>query len=149
MINICRDKDKIMAFMLLPEIKYYSMEHGADDITLSDIVTEGSECWLDYKSIGLISLHVESGCMAQFHPYILRSHKTEYNAMIKCFFLWFNENIDDSIVKLNVSIPDRFTGAISAARTAGMSEEGVDRLSYLSSAGPCDRLNFGILRGEL
>ena len=97
----------------------------------------------------MIKFYLLTGTMGMFHPYILRAHKLEYNTMVQQFFKWFVESVPEQICKLNVAIPRQFKGAISAAEAAGMKLEGIDRMSYLSKNGPCDRLLLGITRREM
>jgi RimJ/RimL family protein N-acetyltransferase len=97
----------------------------------------------------MIKFYLCTGTMGMFHPYILRKHKTEYDVMVREFFKWFVDNVPEQICKLNVAIPKQFKGAIKAAKRANMKSEGVDRMSYLSKSGPCDRMLLGITRREM
>ena len=139
-------------FMLLDEISRYAVEYGADK---DDEVFEHGDRqgWLTYTSdgqiVGMINFHLETGTMGAFHPYILRSHKDQYNGMVLEFFEWFCRVVPEQIVKLNVAIPTIFKGAVKAAIDVGMTFEGLDRQSYLSEFGPCDRIMLGITREEM
>ena len=139
---------KVKAFMMLPEIYRYASEFGTnkESIVFSH---SAKELWLDYDSVGLINVHVETGAMCRFHPYILRSHKANYDGMVKEFFSWFTDNMPKEAVKLNAIIPRIFKGAILAAEKAKMTMEGIDRDSYRHDNGVCDRLLFGITRAEI
>jgi len=87
--------------------------------------------------------------MCQFHPYIKREYKSDYDEMVQSFFGWFKEHMQAEAIKLNALIPDKFKGAIKAAFRAGMHQEGVDRLSFRTKDGTHDRILFGILREEM
>lgn len=148
MITPCQDMDKVKAFMLLAEIYRYAAEFGADKDNAT--FSHGpQELWLDYDSIGLVNLHVETGAMCRFHPYILRARKAKYDNMVQEFFKWFIDNMPIEAVKLNAIIPVIFKGAILAAEAAKMTMEGIDRDSYRHDNGICDRLLFGITRAEI
>ena len=150
MITRCKDMSLIDLFMTLPEIRRYAAEYGAEDQPATE---DERNIWLVYSidddPIGIINLHMITGCAAQFHPYILRSGKTYYNEMVNEFFGWFMDNAPEEIEKLNVIIPDIYKGALKAANVAKMVTEGVDRKSWLTENGPCDRILLGITRGEL
>lgn len=149
MISICRDMGAIRDFMLLPEITRFAAEHGSNP-EAEVFKTDDREIWLFYgDEIGLINMTVETGVMCEFHPYIRKDHKLEFDAMIKCFFKWFAENVPKEIIKLNVVIAKIHKGGIKAAEKAGMKHEGIDRLSYLSKFGACDRMLLGITRKEI
>ena len=143
---------QVRSFMLLPEVARYAVEHGSD---LENEVFESNkrQGWLSYivdgEHIGLIKFYLVTGTMGMFHPYILRKFKKNYDVMVQEFFNWFLDEVPEQIVKLNVAIPRQFKGAIKAAENAGMKREGVDRLSYLSEDGPCDRILLGIIRREM
>lgn len=151
-IEVCHDMSLVKEFMQLPEVHRYAAEYGGNK---EDEVFESNtrSGWLSYsvkgEIVGLVKFYLMTGTMGMFHPYILRKYKNHYDIMVQKFFKWFLSDVPEEIVKLNVSIPLVFEGAISAAYKAGMIKEGVDRLSYLSSSGPCDRLNLGITRGEI
>ena len=152
MITVCRDPEIVRLFMSLPEIARYATEYGAsiDDLNC-EITTQNG--WLLYsvndEPVGLTQLEIISGCAAQFHPYILREFKQHYDGMIKELFKWFIEEVPEQIVKLNAVIPAHCRGALLAAERAGMITEGVDRESFLTSDGACDRILKGILRREM
>ena len=148
MIELCNDMDHVRKFMLLPEVYRYCAEFGVnkDKIEFSD---GPRQAWLTYNEYGLIDMRIETGSMCSFHPYILRSNKSEYGAMILEFFAWFAEFMPVEAVKLNATIATIFKGAIAAAEKAGMKMEGVDRLSYRAESGVYDRLLFGITREEM
>ena len=143
---------QVKDFMLLPEISRYAAEYGSD-LESEVFEANGRQCWLsqivDGKRVGLIKFYLVTGTMGMFHPYILREFKKNYNVMAQEFFNWFLDEVPDQIVKLNVAIPRQFDGAIKAAESAGMTREGVDRMSYLSEDGPCDRILLGITRREM
>ena len=150
MIRQCVDMDFVNTFMALPEIKRYASEFGAKDKIFN---TDKANAWLVYslngEEVGLIHFHIVTGCAAQFHPYILREFKLNYDEMVQEFFKWFASNNQGVIRKLNVVIPEHCQGALKAADRAGMMIEGVDRNSWLSDLGPCDRVMLGITREEL
>ncbi len=150
MIKPCHNMAIINDFMRLPEVNYYAAEYGAED---EDFEYDDRRCWLFYSvdghDIGLIKFYLLTGAMGMFHPYILRRFKKNYDVMVQEFFGWFLDNVPEQIYKLNVAIPKQFNGAIKAAHTAGMITEGVDRMSYLSETGPCDRMLLGITREEM
>lgn len=138
--------------MLQPEIIRYAAEYGSN-LEEEVFKGDGRQGYLTYsvggKEAGLIDFHLVTGTMAQFHPYILRKYKEHYDDMNRAFFKWFLEEVPDQIVKLNAYIPKKFKGALDAANRVGMIVEGVDRLSYLSEDGPCDRILLGITRREM
>ena len=144
--------EQVRDFMLLPEISRYAVEYGADPKD-EEFICNGRNGWLIYSKdgleVGMIKFYLLTGTMGQFHPYILRKYKDYYNEMVQEFFAWFVENVPEQICKLNVAIPKQFKGAINAAEVASMKHEGVDRLSYLSKSGPCDRMLLGITRREM
>ena len=150
MIGICGDMNHVRHFMRLPEIWRYAAEFGCNDDC--EFYADDRRVWLAYyvdnKQVGLIDYHLETGCMAQFHPYILREFKGFYDQMVIEFFEWVKENSAD-VLKLNVVIPETCKGAIKAANKAGMKLEGIDRFSYLTEAGPINRMMFGILKEDL
>ena len=152
MIEQCLDMNVVREFMLRPEISRYATEYGAD-LEAVVFTTKERSCWISYtlnqEVIGMISLHLITGTMGEFHPYILRKFKAKYNHMVKEFFKWFIDNVPEQICKLNVAIPEQFKGAILAAETVGMKHEGLDRMSYLSKSGPCNRILLGITRREM
>ena len=144
MITVCDNRQEVIEFMALPEVSRYAREYGSGELTFTS-----KELWLLYDDKGMINIHVETGAMCQFHPYILKRHKTLYNSMVREFFEWFVCNMPAEAVKLNAVIPDIFKGAILAAERAGMTLEGVDSLSYRSANGVHDRLMFGISREQM
>lgn len=152
MIEACRDMHYVKEFMLLPEISRYAVEYGADPKD-EEFICNVRQGWLVYsvdgEDIGIIKFYLCTGTMGMFHPYILRAHKEKYNEMVQEFFSWFIDEVPEQICKLNVAIPKQFKGAINAAEVAGMKHEGVDRMSYLSKDGPCDRMLLGITRREM
>ena len=152
MITVCKDMEVVRDFMLLPEISRYAVEYGADPKD-EEFICNGRNGWLTYNhdglDVGMIKFYLSTGTMGTFHPYILRAHKEDYNEMVQQFFAWFIKEVPEKICKLNVAIPKQFKGAINAAEVAGMKHEGVDRLSYLSKSGPCDRMLLGITRREM
>lgn len=152
MITVCKDPEVVKTFMSLPEICRYAAEEGAN-IDSIEAETTGRNIWLIYskdgESMGLTQMQIKTGCMAEFHPYILRKYKQNYDDMIKEIFNWFIENMPAQIVKLNAWIPSICKGALSAADRAGMITEGVDRKSFLTKMGACDRILKGITRQEM
>lgn len=152
MIDVCKDLEFVRDFMLSPEISRYAVEYGADPKD-EEFVSNGRQGWLGYTKdgqiVGMIKFYLVTGTMGMFHPYILRKYKADYNQMVFDFFKWFSDNVPEQICKLNVAIPTQFQGAINAAEAVGMIIEGVDRMSYLSKEGPCDRVLLGITRQEL
>lgn len=144
--------EHVRNFMLQPQIVRYAAEHGSD-LENEEFKVDGRQGYLTYKvngkEVGLIDFHLVTGTMAQFHPYILRKYKEHYDDMNRAFFKWFLKEVPEQIVKLNAYIPTKFKGALAAADRVGMIVEGVDRLSYLSEDGPCDRILVGIIRREM
>lgn len=151
MISVCRDYEFINQFMSLPEITRYSREYGANVKTV--FAPENNELWLDYsingERIGLINMHVETGSMCAFHPYILKSAKGHYVKMCLLFFKWFDDVMPPEAVKLNTIIPAPYRATIKAAEAGGMKKEGTDRMSYRTSRKVCDRIHYGITREEI
>jgi RimJ/RimL family protein N-acetyltransferase len=147
MIARCNDMEFVKEFMYLPEIKRFAEEYGSAE---KEFNTTPHDVWLAYlvdnDKVGLINVHVMTGTMCMFHPYILREYRRHYMRMVKEFISHFFDTID--LCKLNVTIPVCFPGAINAARRAGMAHEGTDRSSYLTAEGPVDRMLFGITREE-
>jgi hypothetical protein len=150
MISQCMDMDFVNDFMTLPEVRRYAAEYGAED---EAFITDSRNAWLSYlvndQIVGLINIHIITGCAAQFHPYILRKFKNDYDNMVQEFFQWFVSSGQDTITKLNVVIPDICKGALKAANNARMTIEGVDRDSWLTENGPCGRIMLGITLKEL
>ena len=150
MINQCMDMDFVNDFMTLPEIRRYAAEYGAEDAVFK---TGPREAWLSYVvdglSVGLIHLEIVTGCACQFHPYILRTFKDQYDDMVQEFFKWFISSDQSDLTKLNVVIPEVCKGALKAADRARMTVEGVDRDSWLTETGPCGRIMLGITLKEL
>lgn len=144
--------EHVRNFMLQPQITRYAAEYGSN-LEDKEYTTNGRQGYLTYKvngkEVGLIDFHLVTGTMAQFHPYILRKYKEHYDDMNRAFFQWFLKEVPEQIVKLNAYIPTKFKGALNAAGRVGMIVEGVDRLSYLSEDGPCDRILLGITRREM
>ena len=143
--------DIVTKFMHLPEIYKYCAEFGADKDTR---FTHGNkEVWIKYiengEFIGLINMHVMTGSMCQFHPYILKKYKAQYNRMVKDFFKWFDDNMQAEAVKLNAVIPSIYRSTIRAAYDVGMTREGIDRMSYRHKKRVLDRVLFGITRKEM
>lgn len=152
MLYIQHDMQKVKDFMLLPEIYRYCAEFGVNKDQA--IFESGSkELWLSFRKkgqdVGIINIHVMSGSMCMFHPYILRKHRHFYDKMVQDFFEWFVESMPENALKLNALIPTLFKGAIKAANKAGMKQEGIDRLSYRHESGVYDRFLFGITREEI
>ena len=150
MITQCLDMNLVKMFMTLPEVRRYAAEYGAEDPVFE---TDSRNIWLLYSTkeeyAGLINIHIETGTMAMFHPYILREFKGLYDAMVQEFFGWFLGKAPTQILKLNVLIPQIYKGALESADRVGMTKEGVDRDSFLTESGPCDRILLGITRKEL
>lgn len=138
--------------MSLSEIWMYAAEHGA---TINDFNPncDDRNVWLVYSldgdSVGLTQLEIKNGAMAEFHPYILKSHKAHYVDMVREVFRWFLDYVPLQIGKLNAYIPAHCKGALKAADDAGMKTEGTDRESFLTYGGPCDRILKGITRREM
>lgn len=138
--------------MLLPEIFRYAAEHGAEPERA--IVKSDESCfWLSFTDdgeiVGMTSFYRKTGAVVEFHPYILRKNKDLYNEMVQKIFKWFVETMPDKYIKINAVIPVIYKGAIKAAKEAGMMKEGVDRMSYRTKSGACDRINYGITRMEM
>ncbi len=142
----------VRKFMMLPEIYRYAAEYGVEKEN-TVFVYGPKEFWLTYRvgtePVGLINMHIETGSMCQFHPYILREFKGYYDAMVRAFFDWFMEKMPLEAVKLNAIIPTIFKGALKAAERAKMKTEGLDRMSYRTADGVCDRVQVGITREEM
>ena len=150
MIKQCLDMDFVNNFMTLPEVRRYAAEYGAED---EEFITDSRHAWLSYSvcnvSVGLIYFHIITGCAAQFHPYILRKYKDEYDNMVQEFFRWLISTDQSTITKFNAVIPETCKGALKAADRARMTVEGVDRDSFLTEDGPCGRIMLGITLKEL
>ena len=99
--------------------------------------------------IGVIYLHCDTSCSIGFHPYLLSKHRVKGREMMKVFFNWFLENIPESIVKINVVIPDCFKSAVNFAKKVGFKLEGISRESYTQEDKICDRIMLGITRSEV
>lgn len=151
-IERIEDMSAVKSFMTKPEIFRYAGEHNADPKFAT--VRSNDYCfWLSFKidgeTVGMTSFYRTSGCAVEFHPYILRAYKGLYNEMVSQIFEWFAENMPDKYIKINAVIPVIHKGAINAAIEAGMTQEGVDRMSYITESGACDRINYGITREEI
>jgi RimJ/RimL family protein N-acetyltransferase len=144
--------NKVKKFMLLPEVYRYCAEFGVDKEN-AKFESGSKEIWLSFniygQEVGIINVHVMSGSMCMFHPYILRDYRHYYDEMVQDFFDWFVDTMPENALKLNAMIPTLFKGAIKAANKAGMKQEGIDRLSYRHESGVYDRLLFGITREEI
>lgn len=142
----------IKIFMMLPEVKRYAAEFGAE-VDDDSFETNNKQAWflysVDQEGVGLIKFNIQTSVMCEFHPYIFREYKGHYGQMVQEFFEWFVNDAPEQMVKLNAVIPTIFKGALAAANRAGMTQEGTDRLSYLSKNGPCDRILLGITREEM
>jgi RimJ/RimL family protein N-acetyltransferase len=138
-------------FMLLPEISRFAAEHGANKET-AEFLSNERAAWFTYSvkgvSVGLIYIHVVTAPMCMIHPYILSAYKRHYLKMVKMFIKWFFDKMPDIASKINVAIPVTFPTAIKAAHKVGMTQEGIDRDSFLTSDGPVDRVLLGITRAE-
>jgi hypothetical protein len=149
-ITQCLDMNVVKMFMTLPEVSRYSTEYGAEE---PEFETDSRNLWLLYSTgkeyAGLINIHIETGTMAMFHPYILREFKSLYDVMSLEFGKWFLDNAPKELVKLNVAIPEIYKAAVDAAERCGMTREGVDRDSFLTENGACNRILLGITRKEL
>jgi hypothetical protein len=152
LISVCKDKEVVKSFMLLPEIWRYAAEYGTSPDDIRSANTDRN-VWLMYSInndlAGLTQLEIINGAMASFHPYILREYKAKYDIMIKEIFSWFLLNIPKQIEKLNAYIPIICKGALLASDRAGMKTEGLDRKSFLTEFGAVDRVLKGITRQEL
>lgn len=145
---MCNDMAYVREFMLRPEIYRYAAEYG-NDPDAAEFVSDEKQCWLDFEGVGLINIHIETGCMIQFHPYILRTHKERFNEMVLKLFHYFDKCLPEEVVKINVTIPVIYENTLRAAETVGMTSEGLDRSSYRHKGGVCDRILYGITREEL
>ncbi|MBL4940967.1 MAG: GNAT family N-acetyltransferase [Colwellia sp.] len=138
--------------MTLPEIYRYAGEYGGS-VENVQVNCDESCFWLsftvDNELIGMTTFFKKTSCTVEFHPYILRSSKHLYNEMVQSIFKWFIETMPVNYTKINAVIADINKGAISAAIEAGMKQEGVDRMSYQTENGGCDRINYGITREEM
>ena len=138
--------------MQLPEIFRYAAEFGAIKESV-EYNQSDREIWFEYidnnELVGMIHMTVETGVMCMFHPYILKDYAYSYVSMITQFFSFFCAEVRPQLVKLNCAIGRIFRPAIKAAVDVGMTKEGIDRMSYLTKNGPCDRVLFGITRDEM
>lgn len=152
MISICTDYQQILEFITLPEIYRYAGCVGGS-IESVQVRENDSSFWLSFVNngevIGLTVFHKKNSCTTEFHPYILRAFKHLYNEMVQEIFAWFIEKMPENYIKLNAVIPNIHKGAIKAAEAAGMTLEGVDRMSYQTENDVCDRINYGITREEM
>jgi RimJ/RimL family protein N-acetyltransferase len=146
-----KDLELIKTFMMQPEIYKYASE---DNASLDPDFTEsGREIWLlaveDNEAIGIVNSHLENGTTGWFHPYILRSHKEKYLALVNLFLKWFDQFFPVEIQKLNAYIPTYARKAYEIAMRAGFKDEGLNRKSYLKNGKLWDRHLIGLIRGEL
>lgn len=134
-------------FMHLPEIWRYAAPPGAhiEQAMTSD---NPQEFWLGFfvngVLSGIIKTHVETGSMAQFHPYILSAKKSLFKSMCLDYFKWMKANMPPELLKLNAVVPIIFKKTIDVAKDAKMQVEGTDTLSYRHRFGVCDRVLLGI-----
>lgn len=138
--------------MLLPEVFRYAAEFGSGKDSAQ--INTGESCFwvsftVDNEIIGMTSFYRKTGIAVEFHPYILHKNKDLYNGMVQEIFKWFVGSMPESYIKINAVIPVVHKGAINAAIEAGMTQEGVDRMSYKTQSGACDRINYGITREEM
>ena len=98
-----KDLELIKTFMMQPEIYKYASEDNA--ISNPEFTESGREVWLlaieDNEAIGIINSNIENGTAAWFHPYIMRSHKEKYLALVNLFLKWFDQFFPVEIQKLN------------------------------------------------
>jgi len=150
-IHVCENMSFVKDFMLLPEISKFA-EHGAnlEEVTFK---YDNKEIWLTFsdenKVIGIINVHVETGTMCMFHPYILSAYRDQYFNMCMRFFDWCAVNLPADVLKLNAVIPVLFKATLKIAKKCGMKVEGIDRISYRSNRGVHDRILLGITREEI
>jgi len=142
---------KVQDFMLLDEIFKYAAEPGAnpEDAKFS---YDNKNIWLTYTEnnelLGLIRLQMKTNTMCEFHPYILKKVSRQYIKMVHKFYGWFFSEMKPEFLKLNAVIATCWPSGIRAAKLAGMTVEGVDRMSYTTDTGIYDRIMFGITRKE-
>lgn len=147
MIEPIRDRRVIEAFMSQPEIYRYAATPGAGE-NATFTTDNPQEMWLgfyvDGELGGLIKVHVDTGCMAIFHQYLLRKHKGLYKDFGLKFFQWMKANMPKELLKLNAYVPVIFQNTIDIAVDGGMTIEGTDTMSYRHQNGVCDRVLLGI-----
>ena len=151
MITPCRDMSIIEEFMMLPEVRRYAEEYGS---ATPKFEASKKELWFTFRksgeAAGMINMHVETGSMCQFHPYILRKHRMNYVEMVREFFGWFIKTMPPEAIKLNAIIPSCYKATIDAGIEAGGTVEGVDRMSYRKDESKVyDRILLGITRQEM
>lgn len=143
--------EAVTAFMMIPEILERASEDGANP---SPVFTCGHrEAWLlatkDGETIAAINLHLESGVMAQFHPYFLRAHTREATSITKLFLIWFRDSMPEEITKLIAFIPTYAAGVYRAALRLGFTHEGTNRACFKKNGIIYDMNLVGIIREEI
>ena len=145
------DLDLIKTFLMQPEIYQVASEDGAS--VDPEFTESGREIWLlateDGATIGIVHSHLENGSTAWFHVYILRSHKEKYIHLVNLFLKWFDQFFPVEIQKLNAYIPTYARKTYEIAMSAGLKDEGLNRMSYLKNGKLWDRHLVGYIRGEL
>jgi len=141
----------ITSFMMLPEIYDRAAEDGGNK---NPIFSYGDkEAWLVVTSgselIGVINILLENGVSAEFHPYLLLSHKRKIYTVIKLLLEWYNKKMPPEIVKLNAQMPTYKTGLYKVAMRLGFTDEGLNRMSYKKNGVIYDRFRLGITREEM
>jgi RimJ/RimL family protein N-acetyltransferase len=141
----------ITKFMMIPEILERAREDGA---TISPVFTCGDrEGWLvamkGGEVIAAINLHLESGIMAQFHPYFLSAHSREASKIVKLFLIWFRDEMPIEITKLIAFIPTYAAGVYRAALRLGFTHEGTNRACFQKNGIIYDMNLVGIIREEI
>lgn len=113
----------------------------------------GNHQWLiverDGAVIGIIYLIVETSCAVGIHPYLFKPERWHGREMMRAFYCWFLDNVNQECVKINATIPTCYQSAINFARKVGFVDEGVSRLSYRKGGKLFDRVILGITRGEV
>jgi RimJ/RimL family protein N-acetyltransferase len=146
-----KDLELIKTFMMQPDIYKYASEDNA--VTSPEFTESGHEIWLlaieDNKAIGIVNSHLENGTAAWFHPYIMRSHKDKYLALVNLFLKWFDQFFPVEIQKLNAYIPTYARKAYEIAMRAGFKDEGLNRMSHLKNGKLWDRHLVGMIRSEI
>lgn len=138
-------------FMMIPEILERAREDGA---TMNPVFTcSARECWLlaeiEGETVSAINVHLESGIMAQFHPYFLSSHVKQASKITKLFLSWFKSEMPVEITKLIAFIPTYAGGVYRTALKLGFTHEGTNRACFKKNGIIYDMNLIGIIRDEI
>ena len=127
----------------------------ADGVEVEDYHPCNDDCnqWLiiyvDSEIAGLIRVFCESTCAIEFHPYMVKSYRKHVRDMTRLFFEWFLANTPESIIKINIMVPECYTSTINASRKMGFILEGVMRDGYRLNGKVYNQIMSGITRKEV